>query len=67
MPVIAGMLTAISGALGILGAFSYSIDLRDAGSGLGKGDMPPFVPGIIFGMPIPAIILIAISRDEFTR
>jgi len=56
-PVIGGVLTIFSGLLGLLGTFSYSIGLGEAGSGFGKGDMPPFVPSIIFGLPIPAIII----------
>jgi hypothetical protein len=56
-PVIAGILSIISGALAILGTISYSIGLGDPGSGFGKGDMPPFVPSIIFGMSIPAIFI----------
>jgi len=56
-PIIGGILTIISGALGILGTISYAIGLGDVGSGFGKGDMPPFVPSIIFGMPIPSLII----------
>jgi len=47
----------IAGALGILGIISYCIGFGGAGSGFGKGDMPPFVPSIIFGLPIPALII----------
>jgi hypothetical protein len=47
----------ISGALGILGTINYWIGLGEAGSGFGKGDIPPFVPSIIFGMPIPSLII----------
>jgi len=56
-PIISGILTMLSGALGILGTISYWIGLGEAGSGLGKGDVPPFVPSIIFGMPIPSLII----------
>lgn len=56
-PLIGGILSIISGALAILGTFSYSIGLGDPGSGFGKGDMPPFVPSIIFGLSIPAILI----------
>jgi hypothetical protein len=56
-PIIGGILTIISGALGILGTISYAIGLGDVGSGFAKGDMPPFVPSIIFGMPIPSLII----------
>ena len=66
-PKIGAILTIISGALGLLGTASYSIGLSDAGSGFAKGDMPPFVPSIIFGMPIPALIiaLLAIAGGIF--
>ena len=50
-------MTIFSGLLGLLGIASYSIGLGDVGSGFGKGDMPPFVPSIIFGMPIPSLII----------
>jgi len=74
-PIIGGVLTLISGALGLLGIASYSIGFGEAGSGSGKGDMPPFVPSIIFGLPIPAIIIallaiaggvLAISRKKWS-
>ena len=55
-PKIGAIFTIISGAFGILGIASYSIGLGDV-SGLGKGDMPPFIPSIIFGMPIPSLII----------
>jgi hypothetical protein len=42
----------ISGVLGILGIISYWIGIGEADSNLGKG--------------IPSIILIALSRDEFS-
>ena len=56
-PIIGGILTIISGLLGLLGIASYSIGFGDPGSGIGKGDMPPFIPSIIFGMSIPAIVI----------
>ena len=56
-PIIGGILTILSGLLGTVGIISYSIGLGDPGSGIGKGDMPPFVPSIIFGMSIPAIVI----------
>ena len=56
-PIIGGILTIFSGALGTLGIISYAIGLGDVGSGFGKGDMPPFVPSIIFGMPVPSLII----------
>ncbi|MFC1900869.1 hypothetical protein ACFLYN_04680 [Chloroflexota bacterium] len=60
-PIIGGILAIISGALGLLGAFSYSIGLGAPGSGIGQGDMPPFVPSIIFGLSIPTIIIALIA------
>jgi hypothetical protein len=60
-PVIGGILIMISGALGILGVFSYWIGIGKPGSGFGKGDMPPFVPSIIFGLPVPSLILAIIA------
>ncbi len=56
-PIIGGALAISSGLLGLLGTASYSIGFGEAGSGIGKGDMPPFVPSIIFGIPILAIII----------
>lgn len=56
-PIIGGILTIFSGLLGLLGIASYAIGFGEAGSGIGKGDMPPFVPSIIFGMPIPAVLI----------
>ncbi len=97
----------ISGGFGLLGTISYWIGIGEVGSGFAKGDVPPFVPSIIFGVPIlsliiallalvggifilrrkkwtwsltgaiaatlsfillgiPAIILIALSKDEFS-
>ncbi|MBN2187309.1 MAG: hypothetical protein JW732_07680 [Dehalococcoidia bacterium] len=56
-PIIGGILTISSGLLGLMGIASYAIGFGDPGSGVGKGDMPPFVPSIIFGMSIPAIVI----------
>ena len=56
-PIIGGILTISSGFLGLLGIVNYAIGLGAAGSGFGKGDMPPFVPSIIFDMPIPATVI----------
>ena len=56
-PIIGGILAILSGLLGTIGIISYSIGFGDPGSGIGKGDMPPFVPSIIFGMSIPAIVI----------
>ena len=60
-PRIGGILVIISGVLGLLGTASYSIGLGDAGSGFGKGDIPPFMPSIIFGMPIPSLIIAVLA------
>jgi hypothetical protein len=51
----------ISGALDILGTVSYWIGLGKPGSGFGQGDIPPFVPSIIFGLPVPSLILAMIA------
>ena len=56
-PLIGGILNIIAGLLGLLGIFSYAVGFGDPGSGIGKGDMPPFVPSIIYGVPIPAAII----------
>jgi len=56
-PIIGGILSILCGVLGAVGIFSYAIGFGDPGSGIGKGDMPPFVPSIIFGMSIPAIVI----------
>ena len=104
-PTIAGLLTILSGAFGSLGSLNYAVGLTQA-RGFGQGDIPPFVPSIIFGVPsvstviaifavvagvlclhrkrwrwalagtiaatlsmlplgLPAVILAALSRDEF--
>jgi hypothetical protein len=51
-PLLGEIAMVISGVLGTLGILSYWIGIGEVGSGLGKG--------------IPAIILIALSRDEFS-
>jgi len=56
-PVIGGILILISGVFGLLGTVNYWIGIGEAGSGFGKGDIPPFVPSIIFGLPVPAFII----------
>jgi len=104
-PVVAGILTILSGALGSFGALNYAVGLIQA-RGFGQGDIPPFMPSIIYGVPsvstaiavfavvagifclrrshwrwalagtvaaalsmlllgLPAVILVALSRDEF--
>ena len=52
-----GILTILSGAFGLLGATSYAIGFGGTGSGFAKGDVPPFVPSIIFGVPIISIVI----------
>lgn len=54
--MIGGILTIISGILASSGAINYAIGFGDV-RGLGKGDIPPFVPSIIFGVPILSIII----------
>ncbi|MGB2814663.1 MAG: hypothetical protein WBB97_03725 [Dehalococcoidales bacterium] len=56
-PIIGGILTIFSGLLGLSGILSYAIGFGDVGSGFAKGDMPPFVPSIIFGVSVPAIAI----------
>ncbi len=56
-PVIGGALAIGAGVLGLLGIASYAIGFGPAGSGFGRGDMPPFVPSIIFGLPVPAALI----------
>ena len=56
-PIIGGILTIFSGLLGLTGILSYTIGFGEVGSGFAKGDMPPFVPSIIFGMSIPSILI----------
>ena len=58
-PLIGGILAVLSGALGGLGVLNYWIGFGAEGSGFGKGDIPPFVPSIIFGLSVPALIIAA--------
>jgi len=51
-----GILSIICGILALLGAVTYSFGPGDI-SGLGKGDIPPFVPSIIFGVPVFSVII----------
>ena len=60
-PIIAGILILISGVLGILGTISYLIGLGEAGSYFGKGEIPPFVPSIIFEIPILSLIIALVA------
>ncbi len=55
-PKNGGILAIIAGALASLGAVNYAVGFSDV-SGLGKGDIPPFVPSIILGVPILSIII----------
>lgn len=55
-PLLAGILTIFSGLLASFGALNYAIGFSDI-SGLGKGDIPPFVPSIIFGVPALSIVI----------
>ena len=60
-PIIAGILIIISGILGILGTISYWIGLGEAGSFFGKGEIPPFIPSLMFGKPILTLIIALIA------
>jgi hypothetical protein len=60
-PKIAGILTIISGVFGALGILNYWIGFGAEGSGFGKGDIPPFVPSIIFSLPVPALVLALVA------
>ena len=55
-PRIAGILTVSSGILASLGAINYAVGFIEA-RGFSEGDIPPFVPSIIFGIPILTIII----------
>jgi len=55
-PKIGGIFTIVSGALASLGAVNYAVGLSGV-TGLGKGDIPPFVPSIIFGVPIMSVVI----------
>jgi len=55
-PKIGGILTIISGILASLGAVNYAVGFGNV-PGFGQGDIPPFVPSIIFGVPILSIII----------
>ena len=60
-PTIGGILAMLSGGLGALGILNYWIGFGPEGSGFGKGDIPPFVPSIIFSLPVPALIIAVIA------
>ena len=55
-PVTGGILTLLSGAMAIFGAMNYAIGFSNS-PGFGKGDIPPFVPSIIFGVPLMSIVI----------
>jgi hypothetical protein len=59
-PRIGGILTVASGILASLGAINYAIGFI-AARGFSQGDIPPFVPSIIFGMPVLTIIIAALA------
>ncbi|MEN8614061.1 hypothetical protein ABFB09_02080 [Dehalogenimonas sp. THU2] len=60
-PGIGGILSILAGLIGGLGILNYWIGFGPEHSGFGKGDIPPFVPSIIFSLPIPALIIAAVS------
>jgi hypothetical protein len=60
-PVTGGILTILCGIFGLLGTYWYAIGFGEPGSGIGRGDMPPFVPSIIFGLPVPAAIIAVVA------
>jgi hypothetical protein len=60
-PIIGGIMVLISGVFGILGTLSYWIGLGEAGSFLGKGEIPPFIPSLMFGIPILALVFALLS------
>lgn len=66
-PLIGGILSILAGVLGGFGILNYWIGFGAEGSGFGKGDIPPFVPSIIFGLSLPALIIaiIAIAGGVF--
>jgi hypothetical protein len=55
-PINGGILTLLSAAMAIFGALNYAIGFFDQ-PGIGKGDIPPFVPSIIFGVPMMSIVI----------
>lgn len=59
-PRIGGILTVVSGILASLGAINYAVGFITA-RGFSEGDIPPFVPSIILGMPVPTIIIAALA------
>jgi len=59
--MIGGILTVASGALGLFGSISYWVGVGEIGSGFAKGDVPPFVPSIILGIPVLSLIIALLS------
>ncbi len=59
-PFLVGILNILSGVTGILAAVNYDFGLINA-PGIGKGDIPPFVPGIILGIPEVSYIIALIA------
>ena len=55
-PIVAGWLSIGGGVLGMLGAASYTYGFGEVPL-LGKGDVPPFVPSIIFGVPMISVVV----------
>lgn len=55
-PVWGGILTLLSAAMAIFGALNYAVGFFNQ-PGIGKGDIPPFVPSIIFGVPMMSIVI----------
>ena len=55
-PVKGGILTLLAAAMAIFGAMNYAVGFFDQ-PGIGKGDIPPFVPSIIFGVPLMSIVV----------
>ena len=55
-PLIGGILTILSGALAIFGAMNYAVGFFDE-PGISKGDIPLFVPSIIFGVPLMSVVI----------
>ena len=59
-PRIAGILTVSSGILASLGAVNYAVGLIPA-RGFTQGDIPPFVPSIILGIPVLTVMIAALA------
>jgi len=57
-PITAGILDIISGVLGLIGAIGIFIAIGVVGS---QPDVPEFVPGILWGLSFPTIILAVLA------